>query len=138
MSAKVTDVLQLISSNYCIMKNYTLPIKLKLPEDLYVMDCGALISNIFKLKPLAGFMLTTSDCDSANQSSAAQVAVMISSYVQKTFIFPAHSAVACSEDCPWDTHVTHNDTRQANAGTQADPHTQTCTRSHRQTQTHTL
>lgn len=89
-------------------------------------------------------MLTTGDCDSANQSSAAQVAVMISSYVQKTFIFSVHSAAACSEDCPWDSHVTHNDAHRANAETQADPHTQTCTRSlaqtdrHKHKHTHTL
>ena len=36
MSAKLTDVLQLISSNYCIMKNYTIPVKLKLLEDFHI------------------------------------------------------------------------------------------------------
>lgn len=104
------------------------------------MDCGVLISNIFKLKPFAGFMLTSSDCDSANQSSAAQVALMILSYVQKTFIFSAHFAVACSEDCPWDTYMTHDDMHPANTETQAHPHIQTHMHAHidRQTNTHTL
>lgn len=86
------------------------------------MDCGVLISNIFKLKPFAGFMLTSSDCDSANQSSAAQVAVMIFSYVQKTFIFSAHATAAYSEDCPWDTRVTHGDMNPADTETQAGTH----------------
>lgn len=86
------------------------------------MDCGVLISNIFKLKPFAGFMLTTSDCDSANQSHAAQVALMISSCVHKTFIFPVHPTEARSDDCPWDTRMTHDDTQ---AETQAQPHIQT-------------
>lgn len=36
MSAKLTDVLQLISSNYCTMKNDILPVTLKLPGGLYV------------------------------------------------------------------------------------------------------
>lgn len=39
-------------------------------------------------------------------SESIKVAVMISSYVEKTFIFSTHSAVTCSKDCPWDTHVT--------------------------------
>lgn len=38
-------------------------------------------------------------------SESIKVAVL-SSYVEKTFIFSTHSAVTCSKDCPWDTHVT--------------------------------
>lgn len=92
----LTDVLQLRSSNYCIMKNYTVPVKLDLQRIFTLMDCGGLISNILKLKPFAGFMLTSCDCDLVNQSNAVQVALMIFSYVQKTFIFPAHTSVAHS------------------------------------------
>lgn len=89
------------------------------------MDCGVSISNIFKLKPFAGFVLTSDNCDSANQSSAAaQVALMIFSYVQQTFIFSALSTVACSEPCAWDTHVAHDDMHPANAETQVNPRIQ--------------
>lgn len=91
------------------MKNYTLPTKLKIFFTL--MDCRVLISNIFKLKPFAGFMLTSSHCGSVNQSSTAQVALMVFSNVHKTFIFPSHSTVACAGDCPWDTHMTRGDTQ---------------------------
>lgn len=87
-------------------------------------------------------MLTSSACDSANQSSAAQVALMIFSYVQKTFIFSAHSAVACSEDCPWDTHMTPAaDMHRANTETQADPRIRTHMHTHGRradTNAHTL
>lgn len=67
-----------------------------------------------------------------NQAQA-QVALMIFSYVQKTFIFSAHSAVARSEDCPWDTHMTHSDMqsqRRRNTGTHTNTHTQTDARTH--------
>lgn len=139
MSANLTDVLQLISSNYCILKNYTLPIKLKLLDEFFtLMDCGVLISNIFKLEPFAGFMLTSSECDSANQSSAAQVALMIPSYVQKTFIFSAHSAAACSANCPWDTHMTHGDVRLSQCRQDTGRPTYTNTRARWHKQTHTL
>lgn len=77
--------------NYSIMKNDTLPIKLHFQMIFALMHCGLLISNIFKLKPFAGFMLTSGHCDAGNQSIAALVALMIFFYVQKTFIFPAHS-----------------------------------------------
>lgn len=94
------------------------------------MDCRVLISDIFKLKPFAGFMLTSSNCDSANQSSAAQVALMIFSYVQKTFTFSGLSTGARSETCPWDTHVTHGGRHPANAETQVNTRIQTHVHGH--------
>lgn len=48
-------------------------------------------------------------------SESVRVAVMISSYAEKTFIFSTHSSVTCSKDCPWETRVTciesHTNTR---------------------------
>lgn len=92
-SAKLMDVLQLILSNYCILKNYTA---------LHWWSVEPWLVTYLNLSQLLFYV--TIHCLRSNES--IKVAVMISSCVEKTFIFSTHSAVTCSKDCPWDTHVT--------------------------------
>lgn len=92
------------------------------------MHCEVLISNIFKLKSFASFMLTSNHFDTANQSSAVQEALIVSVNVHKKIKKHSFSMFILLQMALWIVLVTHMHT--SGRETQVDPQIQMYAHTH--------